>query len=263
MFLPRFRFPSRLFLLVSAGGGLWWLGVAAALAQDRLDLKNGSAQVGRIVGVRDGNVVVDQATSSGTGQFSYNLGTLARVAMTAPAAFATGIAAYQAGNWDKAVADLKPLADQFRGLPVDWAQQATGMLGDIYLEKKDLAKAEAAYNDYRRFYPGDAAGQLRLGVGQARIAFAKNQAAQAKQQLQGITQAALKNPALVTRQDGAVYGQAFYLLGQIQEQEHGYQDALQNYLRTVTLFYQDNAVAAHAQDRANNLRAAHKDLAVP
>ena len=263
MFPPRFRFFFRTVSAVSAACGLWWLGLSAALAQDRLDLKNGTALAGQIVGVRDGNVVINQATSTGTGQASYNLSLVARVTVATPEAFRAGLAAYQAGSWDKALADLKPLVDQFRGLPVDWAQQAAGLLGDLYLEKKDVAKAEEAYNDYRRFYPGDVAGQLRLSVGQARIAFARNQSAQAKQQLQAITQAALKNPALVTRQDGAVYGQAFYLLGQIQEGERGYQDALQNYLRTVTLFYQDGAVAVRAEKSADALRAAHKDLTVP
>ena len=263
MFSPRSPL-SRSAAALSVGCCLLWsISAATVRAQDRLEFKNSPPQVGKIVGMNNGNVMIDVATASGSGQMSYNLSLLSRVSMLPPAAFQSGQAAFQAGNWDKALADLKPVADQFRGLPTEWAQQTAGLLGDLYIEKKDFGKAEAAYNDYRRFYPEAPGGALRVSVGQARIAFARNNAAQAKQQLQGIVQTALKNPALVTKADGAAYGQAFYLLGQMQEQEHGYQAALESYLRTVTLFYQDNGVAARAQQSADALRAAHQGLVAP
>ena len=226
-------------------------------------MKNGPPQLGKIVGSNNGSVTIDLAAATGTVQTSINLGLVSHVFMPPPPGFQAGLAAYQTANWDKALADLKPVAEQFRGLPVEWAQQAAGLLGDIYIEKQDFGKAEAAYNDFRRLYPAGSGGQLRLNVAQARIAFGKKNVAAAKQQLQGIVQAALKNPALVTNAEGAAYGQAFYLLGQIQEQEHGYQDALESYLRTVTLFYQDAAVATRAQQSADQLRSAHKGLVVP
>ena len=213
--------------------------------------------------MNNGSVTIEVAMANGSGQMSYNLALLSHVSMLPPAAFQAGLAASQAGNWDQALADLKPLADQFRGLPTEWAQQAAGLLGDLYVEKKDLARAEAAYNDYRRFYPEAPGGALRVGVGRARIAYARNNAAQARQQLQGIAQAALKNPAFVTKAEGAAYGQAFYLLGQMQEQEHGYPEALESYLRIVTLFYQDSAVATRAQQSADALRSAHQGLVAP
>ena len=95
------------------------------------------------------------------------------------------------------------------------------------------------------------------------MAFAKNNGAAAKQQLTPITEAALKNPATVTKSDGVAYGQAFYLMGQLEEREGALQAALEDYLRATTLFYQDAAVAANAQKSADALRAAHKDLTVP
>ena len=260
--LSPFRSPRRALLPVGCCL-LWLLGIATVRAQDRLDFKNSPPQAGKIVGMRDGSVLIDVALANGSGQMSYNLGLLSRVVMAPPAAFSSGVAAAQAGNWDRALADLKPLVDQFRGLPTDWAQQAAGLLGDLYVEKKDLGKAEAAYNDYRRLYPEAPDGALRVSVGQARIAFARNNAAQARQQLQGVTQAALKNPALVTRAEGAAYGQAFYLLGQMQEQEHSDAPALESYLRTVTLFYQDNAAATRAQQSADALRSTHPGLTAP
>ena len=257
---PLFR---RAFSAAAACCLLWSFSAPPLRAQDRLEFKNSPPQTGKIVGMSNGNVLISVALASGTGQMSYNESLLSRVVMAPPPAFQAGVAAGQAGNWDQALADLKPLVDQFHGLPTDWAQQAAGLLGDIYLEKKDYAKAEAGYNDYRRLYPEAPGGALRVSVGQARIAFARNNAAQAKQQLQGIVQTALKSPALVTKTDGASYGQAFSLLAQIQEQEHNYPEALENYLRTVTLFYQDNAVTAHAQQSADTLRSAHPGLTAP
>ena len=104
---------------------------------------------------------------------------------------------------------------------------------------------------------------MRANVGQARVAFAKNNSAAVKQGLAPVAAEALKSPATVTRADGAAYGQAFYLLGQLEERDGAFQNALEDYLRTTTLFYQDAAATAAAQKSADALRAAHKDLAVP
>ena len=233
-------------------------------AQDRLVFRDNHVQDGKITGMNGNTVMVSVATASGTtGQIGFDLGLISRVEATPPPAFQTASAAYTAGQWDKALAALKPLVDQFHGLPTDWARQATGMLGDVYIEKNDVARAEAAYNDFRRLYPGGAGNTLRANLGQARISFAKNNAAQARQQLEPITQAALKSPAEVSQLDGAAYGQAFYLSGQLHEQEGNFQAALEDYLRTVTLFYQDGEATVRAQKSADALRAAHKDVSVP
>ena len=244
----------------------WMLASASATtltAQDRLIFKDNHVQDGRIVGMTGNTVLVDVATSSGTGRMGFDLGLISRVDASPPPAFQAGSAAYAAGQWDRALAAWKPLVEQYRGLPTDWARQAAGALGDLYVEKNDLPKAEAAYNDFRRVYPGGGGSQLRSSVGQARIAFAKNNTAQARQALEPIMQAALKNPADVPPLDSAAYGQAFYLSGQLHEQEGNFQAALEDYLRTVTLFYQDGEATARAQKSADALRTAHKDVSVP
>lgn len=237
------------------------LGATLASAQDRLVFKDSPAHVqdGRIVGMNGNTVLINVPT----GQIGYDLALISRVDAPPPPAFQAGSAAYAAGQWDKALASIKPVADTFHGLPTEWARRATGMLGDLYIEKNDVAKAEAAYNDFRRMYPGGASGGLRASLGQARIAFAKNNAPLARQQLDPITLAALKNPAAVSPTDGAAYGQAFYLSGQLREREGNYQGALEDYLRTVTLFYQDAGITARAQKNADALRAAHKDVYAP
>ena len=220
---------------------------------------NPTPDVGNIIGVQGDAILL----TIPQGKTSVPLAQVARVEVAAPPAYSAGLAAYNAGNYDKALADLRPLAETFRGLPTDWAQQSLAAVGSISLEKNDVARAEAAFNDLRKYYPNAPGNKLQLGVAQARLAFANNSAAQARQAVDALTQAALKAPAEVTRADGAAYGQAFYLLARLQERDKDFQGALENYLRVVTLFYQDPALAARAQKGADDLRAAHKGLSVP
>ena len=256
-------------LSVCAGGALV-LGAslifftATAPAQDRLVFKDNHVQDGKVTGMSGSTVMINLNMASGAaGQIGFDLRLLTRVDAAPPPAFHSGMAAYVAGQWDKALADLKPVADQFRGLPTPWAQQTFATLGDLYVEKNDLVRAEEAYNDYRRLYPVAGGNSLRFDLGQARIALARNDAAKARQQLDPIVRLALKNPTDAPRADAAAYGQAFCLLGQIQEREGHLEEALEDYLRTTTLFYQDPASTARAQKSADNLRATHKDLTVP
>ena len=220
---------------------------------------NPTPQEGRITGVQGDAILLTVPN----GKTSVNLAQVIRVEAAAPPSYTTGLAAYNAGNYDKALADLRPLGDNFRGLPTEWARQTLATLGGLYLEKNDVAKAEAAFNDYRKYYPNAPGNKLQLTVAQARLAFAKNNTPQARQALEAIVQSALKSPAEVTRGDGAEYGQAFYLLARLQERDNNFQGALEDYLRVVTLFYEDEAVTARAQKAADALRAAHKGLAAP
>lgn len=239
-----------------------WTLASVAFAQDRLIFVDKHVQEGKVTGMTGNSVMVNLTTTTGApGQIGFDLSLLSRVEAAPPPTFAAGNAAYAAGDWDKALAIMKPIAEQFRGLPTDWARQAFAMLGDIYIEKNDVVRAEVAYNDFRKLYPGG--NSLRFSLGQARIALARSNDAAARQQLDPIVTAALKNPVEVSRADGAAYGQAFYLRGQLQEKEGKPAAALEDYLRTVTVYCQDGATAARAQGRADALRKAQKDLTVP
>lgn len=262
MCLPLHRPPAVLvaafFATLLLGGGF------SVRAQDRLVFKDGHFQDGKVVGMSGSTVALSVATASGApGRIGFDLSLLTRVEAAAPPAYGVGMTAYGSGDWEKAFSALKPLVDQYRGLPTPWAQQAAGTLGDLYLEKNDTAKAEEAYNDYRRLYPTAGGNSVHYSLGLARIAFARSNLPLARQQLEILTALALKNPAEASRTDAAAYGQAFYLRGQIREKAGETQAALEDYLRTVTLFYQDNATTARAQKSADALRAAHRDLVAP
>src|SRR4030095_15212567 len=60
----------------------------------------------------------------------------------------------------------------------------------------------------------------------------------------------------------AAYGQAFYLMGMVHESEGAYPEALRDYLSAVTLFHDDRAVVAKAQERAD-LLVKEKQVIVP
>ena len=232
------RFPSlsvRVAFGLALGLGLTFSALTVR-AQDRLIFKDNHVQQGKVTGMSGNTVMINLNTASGAaGQIGFDLRLLTRVEVAPPPAFHVGMAAYAAGEWDKALADLKPIAEQFRGLPTPWAQQTFATLGDLYVEKSDLVHAEEAYNDFRRLYPAAGGNSLRYDLGQARIAFARNDAVKAQQQLEPIARLALRNPTDASRADAAAYGQAFCLLGQLQERAGHPAEALEDYLRTVTL----------------------------
>lgn len=180
--------------------------------------------------------------------------------MTPPAEFANAQKAFEAKNYDATLTLLKVL-DKYKGLPAEWAQQAAALWGDVYIEKNDLAKAEAAYKEFQRIYPGGQGGvQSELGL--ARLAVAKKDMATAKAKLEPLVAKATEDKS-VNRAAGLAYSQAFYLMGQIKEQEGDLAGALENYLKTVTIFYYDRSAVALAQEKADALRKANPTIFIP
>ena len=135
------------------------------------------------------------------------------------------------------------------------------MLGELYIITNDIPKAEAAYADFKLLYP--TAGSLQSEVGLSRIAVAKQDFETAKQKLEPITEVALKEKTTSATVTEVAYSQAFLVSGQVKEAAGDLQGALEDYLRTVTLFYYDRIAVASAQERADALRAAHPDVTAP
>lgn len=219
-------------------------------------MKDGRTQDVKIVGVTPTSVQVQ----IGAGSVGIPLATIAQVIMPAPADFAAAVKAYDEKNYPKALVNAKAIADKYKGLPAEWAQQATALVGDIYAAMNDIPKAEAAYKEYQRFYPGAGSAQTDLGL--AKLAMLKKDFATAKARLEPIGAAALKDKS-PSRATAAIYGQAFHLLGQLSEAQGDQPAALENYLRTVAVFNQDRIAASSAQEKADALRKQNPGLAVP
>ena len=223
--------------------------------QASIKLSSGASHQGRILAVTPAGVEIQFGPNKAT----LPLQMITEVQMAAPAEFAAAQQAFATKDFNKALTAVLAVTERYKGLPTDWAQLATAMLGDIYVVTNDLAKAEAAYRDFQRLYPG--AGSLQAEVGLARIAASKKDYAGAKKKLEPIAAAALKEKSL-TRQNAFAYSQTFLVLGQVKESEGDAIGALEDYLRTVTLFYHDPSAVSAAQDRADTLRKDQK-ITVP
>ncbi|HEX8372973.1 MAG TPA: hypothetical protein VF585_09345 [Chthoniobacterales bacterium] len=247
--------PSQQHLFAAlAATGLFLLPLTV-LAEDSLTA-NGVVRNGKISGVRNGNAMI----KFGPGEIGIPLNQITAVSMPAPAGMARGLDLQEAGKLAEALAILKPIADQFGGLPVDWAQKASASVGDLYLSLEKSAEASAAYAKFKQLYPG-AGLSLQADVGMARVAAANNKLDEAKATLKPIVAGALTK-ADVTKAESAAYGQAYFTLGTIAEKENNPSEALENFLRTVTIFYADRATTARAQERADALRK-NGGIAVP
>lgn len=227
-----------------------------AQAQDTVITKDGRSQSVEVQGVSGSNLQV----KVGAGTIGIPLANIARVRMNPPAGYDKAVRAYQAGDHGTALAETKVLAEKYRGLPADWARQLSAMLGDIYVALGKYEDAQAAYAAFEKSYPG--AGSVQSSVGRARIAVAQKQWDEAKKLLTPLAAAA----AAAKNSDGSAalaYSQTFVLLGQVKEQAGDQAGALEDYLRTVAIYYHDPAAVADAQKRADALRQQNTALAVP
>ncbi len=203
-------------------------------------------EVREVRGVSGGtlNMVVE------AGSIGVPLATVKEVQMAVPAEVAQVQKAFASKDYDKALASLVPFVGKFKGLPTEWAMQATAMLGGVYIALGEMTKAEAAYKDFQRAYAGS--GSLQAEVGMARVAVFNKKYDAVKPRLEAIAEAALKEKT-VSVANALAYSQAFLALGEIKEGEGDLSGALANYLRTVTVFYHDAAALTMAQERANTL----------
>lgn len=221
---------------------------AAAQATFKVKGSTAGAQQGVVLGASPAGVQIQ----IGTQTLTLPPAMFESFQMAAPPEYAKGYQAYSAGDFAKALVLIKSVTDRFKGLPTEWAQYASGLLGDIYVATGDFAKAEAAYNEFKKLYA--ASGSPSSEVGLARIAVAKKDLAAAKTKLEPITTEALQQKTIAPAK-ALAYSQAFLVSGEVKEAEGNLQGALEDYLRTVTVFYHDRNAANTAQQKADALRA--------
>ena len=111
-----------------------------------------------------------------------------------------------------------------------------------------LSAAKAAFAEFTTAYP---ASKSLANIATS-SAVARKDFADAKSRLTPIVAEA--NDIIATDATrSANYGQAFYLMGIVRENEGAYPEALRDYLKAVTLFHGDKAIVAKAQERAEFL----------
>ncbi len=234
--------------------------VSVALGQTDavITMKDGSQKQMKVFGVTGTSLEV--ATPDGKGKLGLPLAQIKDVRMAPPPEIAQADQLHRQKNYDGALAVLQKVIARYRGLPSIWAQQAVATIGSLHLAKGDIPAAEKAFIDYQTMYPGQ--GSMQTDVGLSLVAIARKDYAAAKTKLEPIAEAALKEKN-VSQANALAYSATFLGLGQIEEAEGNNSEALEQYLRTVTLFFHDRAAAALALERADALRKAHKDIAVP
>ena len=224
------------------------------LAQDVVVQKDKQRREGEILGVAHGKLKI----RIGPAETSLPMDQVASVVKTPPKAYDEALKAWQEGNAKKALGLLTPIVETFRGLPTDWAERASALLGDAYLSIDQVAAAEAAFAEFTKAYPS---AKSLSDIGLARLAVARKDFAGAKSTLTPIVaeaESVIPTPA----GKRATFGQALYLMGIIHENEGAYPEALRDYLSAVTLFPDDKAVVAKAQERADFL-IKEKQVIVP
>ncbi|MEO8352807.1 MAG: hypothetical protein ABI680_13815 [Chthoniobacteraceae bacterium] len=99
------------------------------------------------------------------GTITYPLISVESVQMAAPAEVNAAEAAFVKKDYPKTLELAKSVSDKFQGLPTEWAQRMTALVGDLYVVMNDLDKAEAAYDVSQREW---AAGGRRSRAGRRR-----------------------------------------------------------------------------------------------
>lgn len=239
------RFLSTVCAALLCAGQLW--------AQDTVVQKDNQRREGQILAVADGKLKI----KIGPAETSIAMDQVASVIKAAPKAYDDSLAAWQTGDATKTLSLLKPVVDTFRGLPTPWAERASALLGEVYLTLDQIPAAEAAFAAFQKAYPQAGAA---ADIGLARLAVTKKDFATAKSKLTPIVAEAEKI-TMAPAGKSAAYGQAFYLTGMVRESEGALPEALRDYLSAVTLFPEDKAIVAKAQERANIL--IEKQVIVP
>lgn len=226
--------------------------VGVSCAQDKLMTLTG-VQEGKIVGVKGANIMFE--LPGGKGTIGIPMATVKRVVKEAPPEYLAAVLQYQQGKYAEAQVALAKLVSTFGGLQTDWAMGANSLLGDVYVALGKYADAEKAYQSFKSRYPG-ATGSDRAEVGMARIQIEKKQFDEARTRLAPFAERALKQMAPDSA-SSALYGQVFVLMGRIEEAGDNKPAALENYLRTVTIFRDDAAAVEEADKRAKDLASAN------
>jgi hypothetical protein len=206
-----------------------------------------SLQNALVTGVVGTRVMIKE----GAGEIGYDLGLIQEIKKAPPVEYTNGMRFIEAGDMNGALPLIKAVADKFKGLPVQWAQESTAMLGNIYLAIGKLPEAEMAFADFKKAYAGT--GSTATKIGEARIAAAKKRYPEAKKMAEEIASEALSKKN-ISRSESQIYGQAFFILGQAAEGENKLPEAMEHYCRVVAVFYQERSVVAEAQKRIDELR---------
>jgi hypothetical protein len=160
------------------------------------------------------------------------------------------LAGVDAGKYAEALAVLKPLVERYMVLPSPWIQDAAVAVVRCHTEMKQFTEANAVAKAFGEAQPA----QLNrvkpfMAVGLA----GEKKYDEAIAALAEVVKAAVGKLAL-TPAEARMFGQAYLTLGDCFAGKGDDQKALECYLTTVVLYYQDDQNTRVAQAKADELK---------
>jgi tetratricopeptide (TPR) repeat protein len=228
------------------------------MADDQIHLKSGSTISGQITGVSDGQIWITTHTSNGgVAKVPAYLTDVASVQMTAPAAVT---ALKEDAPPATVISTLAPLVSQYAGLNANWVIDAMARLADAYDGANQSDKATAIYTQMNSLYP-NSPHQNEAAAGLAQLDLQQGKVDEALAKLQPVIDKASQNLA-PSPEDARSFARAFLVYGQALQQQKQFSKALEAYLTVKTMFYQNPALVAQAEQLASALRQQNPGLGV-
>ena len=221
------------------------VGLAVQSASADILVTAGSSYTGQVVKVTGAGVGI----KVGENEFTVGLPTIVRAEIAKPDAVEKSLTAFRAGKYPEALAGFKSVADRYAGLPLPWAEESLLRLGDSQLALKDYAGAKKTFDAVKGYYP-ERAPMLETKF--ARMLFAQGQADKAQQTVQAVLDPLLKRDSLTDDQEATVAA-GLVLLGDCLVTAGKLDEALDNYLKVITLFDVDSDQTIEAKYRAGKL----------
>ncbi|MFV0414788.1 MAG: hypothetical protein ACK5NG_00310 [Chthoniobacterales bacterium] len=227
-------------------------------AQDVIVMQKGPSRSGEILGFAGDKIRLQVGQGGQQVTTSIPIAQVKSITKSAPDSFTKALASWKNNDAKATIAALNPLFEKFNGLPTPWAERIGPLLADASIAAGNADAAAGILQKFEAAYP-EAANVSNLT--KAKIAVSKKDYGAAKSILAPIVAQGAQTKLADSGQSIA-FGQAFYLMAQIHEQEGAYPEAVQDYLRTATIFFEDQTTADKAQARANEL-IAEKNVVVP
>ena len=228
-----------------------------AKADDLIKKTDGTIIPGEVTGVTGAQVAVTIHNSNGSvGKTLLYLTDIQSVAMATP----PEVAKLQGAAPKDVIAGLEPWVKQFAGLPTDWVVNAMSQLAEAYSAQNQNDKALAIYNQIDTLYPGSKY-HLIVVAAKAEMSLKQGKTDEALAAVQPVIDAANKNLA-PAQSEGGLYASAFLVYGQALAAQKKPREALEAYLTVTTMFYQNPALVAQADQLVKTLREQNPNLGV-
>lgn len=219
-------------------------------AQDKIVNSRGETVEGKIVKVTpSGAPVVRMANGIET---AVPKETIRSIQMQAPPGLAEARKALAAEQYPQVLASIEKDAQAFTGLQVDWVIEALGMVADAYLATGKKSEAGAIYRKMETDY-ANSPYAVKAKVGLAKISVSVKRLPEAEAALKPILESAQKTLA-PPEAEQRVFADAAFVMGQLEEARGQKQEALENYMRVITLYPLNPSLVAQAEARVLALR---------